>query len=104
MKGKIAIYCFCLGIYSVAVVTIAAPRDPTRPANIKSAAVVQAKDFVVSSIMVAPGRRYAIVNGKSVKAGDKIKGAKVVSIRPNVVILNSQGNLVKVYLYPRVRK
>lgn len=60
-----------------------APSDPepTAPADV----------LVLQSILVAPKRRVAVINGVAVREGDSIFGAEVVAISPNEVRLRGPG-------------
>lgn len=65
--------------------------DPTRPppefmrdADLSAAPVLQ-------SIMISPTRRTAIINGQTVRQGEKYRDAEVLEIRPGEVILR-EGN------------
>ncbi|MCK5092106.1 MAG: hypothetical protein KAR30_06220, partial [Gammaproteobacteria bacterium] len=73
-------------------------RDPTRPTKgtvLKSVEESQARitggegrggeissSWVLTSTIVSPGRRTAIINGKTVTKGDKINGAVILGIFP----------------------
>lgn len=72
--------------------------DPTRPPDAKSTTVSsgsakQAKGprWVLSSTLVSPGRRSAVINDQVVVKGDKVDGALVLAIEPNQVRLRAQG-------------
>jgi hypothetical protein len=41
--------------------------------------------WVLTSTIVSPGRRSAIINGKSVSKGDKVNGAVILEILPATV-------------------
>ena len=75
-------------------------RDPTEPPmgvdiTVKSNAK---KGVVVTSIIISPTRRLALINGKYLKAGDLVAGNKVVSIRREYVLLSYSGKKFKVYV------
>ena len=56
-------------------------------------------DAALGSILYAPDRRLAIVDGRIVSAGDDVRGARVVDIAPGVVLLrDAQGHLRRLVL------
>ena len=66
-------------------------KDPTRPPEYRNstngAGTNAAPRFVLSSTLIAPGRRLATINGKSVAVGDQIAGAQVVAIESSHVAM-----------------
>jgi MSHA biogenesis protein MshK len=54
--------------------------------------------------LISPSRRIAIISGKTLKAGDKIGDAQLVSISENEVVLRSGKQLQVLRLYPSLRK
>jgi hypothetical protein len=51
-------------------------------------------DAVLGTILYAPERKLAIVDGRIVQAGDDVNGARVVDITPTAVMLrDAQGRL-----------
>ena len=75
----------------------AALRDPTRPATFvpdKPAA----SNFTLTSILVSPDRRIAIINGQSVQINDTIQGGKVIDITPEAVLLKSGDTIYSLQL------
>lgn len=75
-------------------------RDPTQPTGLmtvgsKEEVDIVEKDqidefvgsWVLTSTITSPGRRSAIINGKSVFKGDKVNGAIVLEIFPAMVII-----------------
>lgn len=49
--------------------------------------------------IVTGEKNYAIVNGKIIKAGDKIDGYKVVTIQKHKIIFDKNGIRKEVYIY-----
>ena len=81
---------------AVAVLCLASPAraelpDPTRPPGISpdapSAAPSAPREPRLTSIVVAPERRLAVIDGQPVRVGDEIAGARVVTIQPERVRL-----------------
>lgn len=69
--------------------------DPTRPpqrflAPAASGPIV-ADDWQLGSILIAPQRRVAVINGRSLSVGSQVSGAKVVAIEADQVRLR-RGN------------
>lgn len=71
--------------------------DPTRPPNASAVATnpvvkrTSAPRWVLSSTLISPQRRSAVINSRVVSRGDRVAGATVVEIRPSRVRLRYQG-------------
>ena len=101
---------FSLFIFSFISMTAHAQLDdPTRPpghrlvlpGGQKAAASVS---FSLSSVRISPTRRSAVVNDRSVEAGDTVNGAKVVAIYPSTVKLKMKGKVFTVRLISSISK
>jgi len=57
--------------------------------------------YVLSSTLIAPARRLATINGKTVAVGQKIAGARVVSIEPARVALQDGNRKIVLKLLPK---
>lgn len=69
-------------------------QDPTRPDNRTYSSVPAKKKLVplvLSSTMMGPANRRAIINGVSVREGKKIEGARIISIRSHSVVVKRNG-------------
>ena len=96
-------------MFSVVPMTLQAQLDdPTRPPGYrlvlpggKKATTIR---FSLSSVRISSTRRSAVVNDRSVEAGDLINGAKVVAIYPSSVKLKKQGKTFTVRLISQVMK
>ena len=70
--------------------------DPTRPPDISTVSVAPLESggapFRVSSILMAPGRKVAIVNALRVEVGDEVGGATVSEINAQAVLLEMGGD------------
>ena len=79
--------------------------DPTQPPGVqlsgKNAGIKSAPRWVLSSTLIAPARRLATINGKTVGVGDQINGARVLAIEPARVALRKSGKQFVVTLSPR---
>lgn len=60
--------------------------DPTRPSYIAGG-----DGLTLQSVIVSPGRRLAVIDGRAVKVGDRVGGAVVTDIRPYEVRLRRGG-------------
>jgi hypothetical protein len=56
-------------------------------------------DAELGTILYAPNRKLAIVDGRIVGVGDEVRGARVIDITPNAVLLrDGQGRLRRLVL------
>jgi len=79
--------------------------DPTRPAPEASmTAGVPASGPVLQSVMIAPGRRTAVIGGQLLAEGDNFGDAKLVRISEGEVVLSGPGGQQKLKLFPGVEK
>lgn len=80
-------------------------KDPTRPPVSPSGGAIEednaATGWTLSSILVSPQRRVAIINGKAVTAGEILAGAKVLSISEKSVKLEFRGEVLLLNLLPK---
>lgn len=78
--------------------------DPTRPPGAysvgKGRGMKAAPVWILSSTLIAPTRRLATINGRTVGVGDRIRGAKVLHIEPAQVSLRKGGKLLVLRLAP----
>jgi len=89
-KQKIIIGLFMF----VFVLSVQAASDPTRPPGLNSAparvtTVKKGPRWVLTSTLVSPVRRSAVINNRVVVLGDRVRGATVVEISPSRVRLRS---------------
>jgi MSHA biogenesis protein MshK len=87
--------CALLCLFTVVSVE-AAMQDPTRPPSVKASSYVASKKqrgprWVLTSTLISADRRTAVINDKVVARGDRINGARVVSIQPSAVRLRVSG-------------
>lgn len=71
--------------------------DPTRP-NFGAGAAAATSGWQLSSTLISPHRRLAIINGRAVAVGDRIAGATVVAIQPATVQLRTDAGEVTLEL------
>jgi len=79
--------------------------DPTRPPSHRlgpntTVGIKAAPKWVLSSTLIAPARRLATINGKTVSIGQRVGTAKVVSIEPSQVALIEGNKEIVLYLLP----
>lgn len=92
------------------VTDVAALNDPTRPparrSSTQSLGSVTAPSarLELTSILVAPERRVAVINGKSVQIGEKIGDYKVVDIQFDVVLVKNDHRSIPLTLKNTVVK
>jgi len=70
--------------------------DPLRPANwaqptASTPVNVDTGDWQLESTLISSGRRVAIINGRAVRAGDAIAGARVLRVEPVAAHLRHDG-------------
>lgn len=82
--------------------------DPMRPPQAvgrTGKAVRAAPGYLLTSTLIARHERRAVVNGKTVRIGDRIAGARVEEIEPTQVRLRRDGSDIVVRLLPtRVKR
>ena len=88
----------CVVCLSLSLPLNAAMEDPTRPptGEAKVARAVKAKTnqrprWVLTSTLVSPQRRTAVINNRVVSRGDRVNGATVINIHPALVRLRARG-------------
>ena len=70
--------------------------DPMRPPSYADAASDQSPDSIVlQSIILSAGRKLAVINGRTYRAGDRLGDARIAAISANSVTLK-QGKETKV--------
>ncbi len=98
-----------LVLLGTVAVSAQALQDPTRPtdpaAYFGSNRHTVTATWALQSILSSENRRIAIINGIRVREGDRIGTARVVSIRPSQVVLNTGGRTLTLQLWPKsIRK
>jgi len=84
--------------------------DPTRPpdykkqAELPQTAAAVAEKWALTSVLISPQRRVAIVNGQTVQEGDTVGSSRVVRIRTSEVLLQHGADRFVVSLLPSVAK
>ena len=81
--------------------------DPTRPPSfgVGAAGGLEPEPArVVQSVLIAPGRTMAVINGETVRVGSIQNGARVVRIDETGVLLSNSGRLEMLKLFPDTEK
>ncbi|WP_292934458.1 hypothetical protein [Noviherbaspirillum sp.] len=102
---RFATACLVFGVHFIAVAQVLS--DPTRPpaaASSELASGQAATGPILQSILISPHRAEAIINGQTVKVGDKVGDAKVVKITESEVLLSSGKDLKALKLFPNIEK
>lgn len=82
-------------------------QDPTKPTDASAYfgdSAIQPGGWALQSILSSPKRRIAIINGTSVREGDRIGAARVIHIRDTQVILQTGGRDLTLHLLPETIK
>lgn len=94
----------------VTVTDVVALNDPTRPPARRSSTqslgrvTVPTARLELTSILIAPERRVAVINGRSVQIGERIGDYKVVDIQVDVVLVKNDNRLLPLTLKNEVVK
>jgi MSHA biogenesis protein MshK len=83
------------------------PADPTRPSGhpVHGHAVHrpgQLTGWTLTSTLVAPDRRVAVINGQQVSEGEPVDGARVLHIAKLSVVLAADGKRITLHLLPDI--
>ena len=90
--------------------------DPTRPPTYRPPEEIaapgiaegepqaEAPAWIVSSILISPARRIAVINGRTVREGDVLEAATVLEIGPAQVRLRLEEREFAVALVPKAVK
>lgn len=90
--------------------SVAALEDPTQPPMRHNADILTAPDekpvmqWNLSSILIAPNRRLAVINGRTLTLGDFIGDAQVIAIKAHAVTLKIGDEQTQLRLLPALKK
>lgn len=82
-------------------------RDPTRPANLERPAMEGGQSYSgpqLQSVLIAPGRKAAVIDGQSIKLGDKFGDARLVRVTDSEVTLQRGNDMQILKLFPGAEK
>jgi MSHA biogenesis protein MshK len=95
-----------LGLFSSA--SVWALNDPTRPTDpsqfFGSTSTANSADLMLQSVLFAPERRVAVINGTRLQEGDRIGSARVVRIQDSQVLLETSRGMRTLRLLPQTLK
>lgn len=101
---------FAIAIALVPLLSWAEPRDPTMPGNLPLLGGTDSElqsplQLSVTAIRIADDSRIAIINGQTVKPGERINDdIRILKIMPHYVLVNDHGDRKKFYLVPPIKK
>jgi MSHA biogenesis protein MshK len=79
--------------------------DPTRPPSFSPATENPRNEASrLQSVLISPGRKLAVIDGRTVKLGERVGDARVVAIAPAQVILQRGAEYQTLKLHPGVEK
>ncbi len=97
---------FLLLVFAQGVVPAQAAVDPTRPPAVQpggAEAVAQtASPWQLQAIRISAQARRAVINGISVREGERVRGADVVAIEPGSVVLSKGSRRIQLELQSSV--
>lgn len=80
-------------------------RDPTRPPHLVANGAVEVIDQpVLQSILIGPDRKFAIINGKTVKLNGKYGDQLLVKLTESEAVLKRGKELQTLKLFPNIDK
>lgn len=105
----IAMAVFALGAglapaYAAAGDSLVGPPDPTRPSSALSdgdGVTTGVHGLVLQSVLIAPQRRLAVINGRTLAVGERIGDATVAAIQPHEVVVKRASGELTLRLVPR---
>ena len=101
---KTGLILFINSLFLTTWVGAAALPDPTRPYQYNTAveidySVEEDRDWRLSGIRFEQVERFAIINNKLVREGDKVDGAEVLEIKPDNVVLSYDNKHLELKLH-----
>jgi MSHA biogenesis protein MshK len=82
--------------------------DPTRPPSFSGdsgrSAAAAAPASRLQSVLISPGRKLAVIDGRTVALGERIGDATLFAIAPTEVTLQKGAGYQTLKLYPGVEK
>lgn len=111
MARRLTGYWLCLGLVCAGLAQGQSLSDPTRPPG-GSAAPVPGQASVeevpagtqLQSVLIAAGRRVAVINGTTVPLGGMVGEAKVIKISETEVVLRRGTETEVLKMYPGIDK
>jgi hypothetical protein len=79
--------------------------DPTRPPSSTpgggESVASGVQGLVLQSVLIAPQRRLAVINGRTLAIGERIDGVTVIDIQPHEVVVKRASGELTLRLVPR---
>lgn len=84
-------------------------QDPTRPPNASLTGSSAESDMAdnkifLSTILISPERRVAVINGKALRKGDQVGAGQIIKINPSEVVLKVGKDTEILSLLPKALK
>ena len=99
-----------LSVLLLPATQVQAVNDPTRPpaavdrvANAAESEPQPETDIQLQQILISASGNRAVINGKVVRQGDTVDGAKVLSISSDTVVVNYRQNRQKLSLINKTK-
>jgi MSHA biogenesis protein MshK len=73
-------------------------RDPTRPPGYMNSDSAIITTWQLDAVIIAKDRKIAIINGQSIKIGEKISTYQLIDIQPNSVQLQGANDKITLFL------
>ena len=91
-------------VYAAANDSLVGLPDPTRPSSAVGdgdGVATGVHGLVLQSVLIAPQRRVAVINGKTLAVGERIGDVTVAAIRPHEVVVKRASGEFTLRLVPR---
>lgn len=81
-------------------------QDPTRPPAVMSSdsQTAAASGPILQSVLISQQRVEAIINGHTVRVGDRVGEARVLRITANEVMLRNEAGVQTLKIFPDIQK
>lgn len=108
-KGAIALGLLCGALAAAPWALAQGFIDPTRPSSVPASPQgAHTADYVagpvLQSVLIAPGRRVAIISGQTVRLGETFGAARLEKISAGEVVLRTGTKLQTLKLFPGFEK
>lgn len=104
MAARLIAVAACLLAAAPAAAQLADPTRPPAATHASGEAPAAAPAARLQSVLIAPGRRLAVIDGRTVKVGETVGGAKVVAISQAEVTLEKGAERETLKLLPGTEK
>jgi MSHA biogenesis protein MshK len=110
MSRRLLMLCLCAALpgavaaQSLADPTMPPPESRLLPASAQDAPVVAAGPQLQSVLIGSRGREVAVIDGQTVRKGEKFNGAVLIEVSKNRVVLQNGRNKQILTLFPDAKK